>query len=193
MVVIPGLVSLNIDDCITMWAQSRPQERSVLNGFMYSSRQWRYKIFKSLFGKSEPSPPPTVVRDLSDLKPYLLQAGYSIEDREPLEILGIRMERVRMRQSRAVSAVGFGGGYFHIVQMIGLARTLTPKEVVGFNASVQMFNVTPSEEPPAAIIKTHVPARFGALPQTIIALLSYSDNAVEKLITAIGSGNVRAI
>ncbi|MGO7078396.1 hypothetical protein ACCT03_31985 [Rhizobium johnstonii] len=193
MVVNIGLVSWNIDDCVRMWAQSRPQERLVLIGFMYDARQWRNKIFKSLFGKSEPSPPPIVVRDLRELKPYLLQAGYSYENREPVEILGLRMERVRMSQSRTVLAVGFGGGYLHIVQMIGLARTLTPKEVVDFNANVQMFNVTPNEEPPSAIIKTHVPARCGALPQTIIALLLYSENVVEKLITAIGSGNVRAI
>ncbi|NNH85786.1 hypothetical protein HLH89_33080 [Rhizobium laguerreae] len=166
---------------------------TALIGFMYCCRQWRFKIFKLLFGKPEPSPPPTAVQDLNGLKPYLVQAGYSIEDRDPVEILGIRMERVRMHQSRAVSALGFGGGYFHIVQIIALARALTPKEVVDFNASVQMFNVTLNEEPPAAIVKAHVPARFGALPQTIIDVLRYSENAVETLITAIGPDNVRAI
>lgn len=153
---------------------------------------WRFTIFKLLFGNSKPASPP-IVRDLNDLKPYLVQAGYPMEEREPVEILGIHMERVRMRQSRAMSAVGFGGGFFHIVQMVGLTRTLTPKEVVDYNASVQIFNVTLNEEPPFAIVKTHVPARFGVLPQTIVELLSYSGDAVERLITAIGPEYVRTL
>lgn len=146
-----------------------------------------------MFGKPEASPPPTIIRDLNGLKPHLAQAGYSIEDRPPVEILGIPMERVRMNQAGVVSAVGFGGGYFHIVRMIGLTRTLTPKEVVDFNASVQIFNVTPNDEPPSAIIKTHVPARYGAVLQTIIDLLSYSDDAVKKLIAVVGQSSVKGI
>lgn len=130
---------------------------------------------------------------MSDLKPYLSQAGFAIEDRDPVEILGMRMERVRMRKSGSVSVVGFGDGFFHIVQFVGLTRALTPKEIVDFNASVQMFSLTPNEEPPSAIIKTHVPARFGALPQTVISLLSFSEDAVEKLVALVGSTNLRTI
>lgn len=96
-----------------------------------------------------------------------------------------------MRKFGLVSAIGFGGGFFHIVQIIGLARALTPKEIVDFNASVQIFNVTPNENPPSAIIKTHVPARFGALPNAIISLLSYSEDVAKKLIEIVGSENVR--
>lgn len=77
--------------------------------------------------------------------------------------------------------------------MIGLTRTLTPKEVVDFNASVQIFNVTPNDEPPSAIIKTHVPARYGAVLKTIIDLLSYSDDAVKKLISVVGQSSVKGI
>lgn len=98
-----------------------------------------------------------------------------------------------MQQASTFLAVGFGGGYFHIVQMVGLARILTPKETVDFNASVQIFNVTPNNDPPAAIVKAHVPALFGALPTTIVDLLAYSEEAVEKLITTVGHQNVRAI
>lgn len=130
---------------------------------------------------------------MNDLKPYLSQAGFAIEDRDPVEILGIRMERVRMRKSGLVSAIGFGGGFFHIVQFIGLARVLTPKEIVDFNASVQIFNVTPNENPPSAIIKTHVPARFGAIPHAIVSLLSFSEDAANRLIQSVGSENVKAI
>lgn len=130
---------------------------------------------------------------MDDLKPYLFRAGFAIEDRDPVEILGTRVERVRMRQSASVSAVGFGGGFFHVVQMIGLARSLTPKEVVEFNASMQMFNLTPNEEPPSAIIKAHVPARFGVLPETIMSLLSFSEDAVEKLVAVVGPTNVKNI
>jgi hypothetical protein len=130
---------------------------------------------------------------LSGLKPYLSQANYSIEDRAPVEILGVRMERVRMNRAGILSAVGFGGGYFHIVQMIGLTRALTPKEIVDFNANTQIFSVTPNDEPPSAIIKTHVPARHGIPPQTIIDLLSYSTDAVKKLISSVGQNSIRDI
>ena len=79
------------------------------------------------------------------------------------------------------------------MRMIGLTRTLTPKEVVDFNASVQIFNVTPNDEPPSAIIKTHVPARYGAVLQTIMDLLSYSDDAVKKLIAVVGQSSVKGV
>lgn len=161
--------------------------------FLFNLRCWRRQIFKSLFGKAPTSPAPILVRDMSELRPYLTQSGFVVEDRDPVEILGIRMERVRMRQSGAISAVAFGGGFFHIVQVIGLTRALTPKEVVDFNASVQIFNLTPNEEPPLAIIKTHVPSRFGALPQNIISLLSLSDDVVQKLVAVVGPTSVRAI
>lgn len=102
---------------------------------------------------------------MRDLKPYLIQRGIVFENRPPLHILGVDMERVRIRRGGAMAAVGFGGGFFHIVHMLGLQRPLLQKEILDFNASAQMFSLTPSDEPPAAILKTHYAARYGALPQ----------------------------
>jgi hypothetical protein len=121
-----------------------------------------------------------LAKNITDLKPYLSNSSWAFEDRDPVNILGVQMERIRMRRAGSLSAIAFGGGYFHIVQIVGLTRPLTPKEVVEYNASVQIFNLTPSDKPPSAIIKAHVPARFGVMPQTIVSLLSLSEDTVEK-------------
>lgn len=108
-------------------------------------------------------------------------------------MLGDRVDHAKMVQSRTTVSVAFGASHFSVIQMIKLTRQLTPKEVVEFNASVQMFNLTLNAEPPTAIIKAHVPVRSGLLPQTAIDLLAYSENMVEKLIRTIGSESVRSV
>jgi len=137
---------------------------------------------------------------MHDLRPYLLKSGITFENKEPIEILGMKMDRVLMRRPGSVLAIGFGGGYFHVVQMIGLTRSLTPKEIVDYNASTQLFNLTPSNpslessrEPSVAIIKAHVPAGSGAVVEALLSLLTLSEDATEKLVSLVGKSDVRSI
>lgn len=146
-------------------------------------------MLTSLFGKRKSSP--LLVRDMRDLRPYLIQKSIVFEDRPALQILGVDMERVRIRRGGAIAAIGFGGGFFHIVHILGLKRSLLQKEIVDFNASVQMFSLTPSDAPPAAIIKTHYAAHYGASPQTLLSLLAYSSDAADTLVNNIGAETLR--
>ncbi|RQR29511.1 hypothetical protein DIE23_21640 [Burkholderia sp. Bp9143] len=108
-------------------------------------------------------------------------------------MFGISMERALTSKSGVASAVGFGGGYFHLVKIFGLTRPLTAEEIVQFNAETQLFNLTPHDEPPTGILKAHVSARYGVDPQTLISLLTLSEDALAKLVSVIGANTLRAI
>lgn len=125
------------------------------------------------------------------MRPHLAKSGYAFEDGPPVDMLGIKVERVRMRSSGRVSALGFGGGFFHVVQMVGLHRALTVGELVNFNTTTQIFNLTVSDEPLGAVLKAHVPATFGLPSGMILSMLRYSEEVVEKLIGTVGRQNVR--
>jgi hypothetical protein len=106
-------------------------------------------------------------------------------------MLGMQFERLRARSSAGAPALGFGGGFVHVVQVVGLLRALTVGELLGFNAGTQIFNLTVSDEPLAGVLKAHVPAKFGLPAETIISMLEYSQEVVEKLIATVGRENVR--
>lgn len=146
-----------------------------------------------MFGKASPTPSPTLVKDMNQLRPHLARAGWSFEERKPVEILGISMERALTSRSGVGSAVGFGGGYFHLVKIFGLTRPLTAEEIINFNAETQLFNLTAHDEPPTGILKVHVSARFGVDPQTLISLLMLSEDALAKLVSIIGVDTLRKI
>ncbi|WP_124614028.1 hypothetical protein [Burkholderia sp. Bp9143] len=130
---------------------------------------------------------------MNQLRPHLADAGWSFEDRKPIDMFGISMERALTSKSGVASAVGFGGGYFHLVKIFGLTRPLTAEEIVQFNAETQLFNLTPHDEPPTGILKAHVSARYGVDPQTLISLLTLSEDALAKLVSVIGANTLRAI
>lgn len=130
---------------------------------------------------------------MNQLRPHLSAAGWTFEDRKPIEIFGISLERAVTNQSGIASAVGFGGGYFHVIKLFGLTRPLTAEEIVKFNAETQLFNLTPHDEPPAGILKSHISARCGVEPRVLISLLTYSEDALAKVVGMVGANALKAI
>lgn len=130
---------------------------------------------------------------MNQLRPHLLAAGWAFEDRKSIEIFGISLERAVTNKSGVASAVGFGGGYFHVVKIFGLTRMLTGEEIVRFNTETQLFNLTPHDEPPTGILKAHISARYGIEPQALISLLAYSEDALAKVVSMIGANALRSI
>lgn len=141
---------------------------------------------KPIFSFLSPKAKVDLVYDLSEMKPYLSRLGIDFEEHDPVHILGISMDRVRMRHSGQSSALGFGGGYFHIARMVEMNRALWISEFIEFNAKTQIFNVTVSNEPLGAIIKAHIPAQYGVPPEMVVSLLGYLDQATTKFIGIVG-------
>ena len=98
-----------------------------------------------------------------------------------------------MNNSGIASAVGFGGGYFHVVKVFGLTRLLTVEEIVKFNTETQLFNLTPHGESPIGILKAHISARYGVEPRALISLLAKSEDSLAKVVSMIGANALKAI
>ena len=150
-------------------------------------------MFRSLFGKRSPTQSPALVKDINQLRPHLSAAGWAFEDRKPIEIFGISLERALMNNSGIASAVGFGGGYFHVIKLFGLTRPLTAEEIVKFNTETQLFNLTPHDEPPTGILKAHISARHGVEARALISLLANSEDALAKVVSMIGATALKAV
>jgi hypothetical protein len=79
------------------------------------------------------------------------------------------------------------------IKLFGLTRPLTAEEIVNFNAETQLFNLTPHDEPPTGILKAHIPARYGVEPRALISLLTYSEDALAKVVSMIGANALKEI
>lgn len=150
-------------------------------------REEAKRLFRTLFTR----PMPELVRNLEEVKPHLTSSGWCFENRAPVQILGITMETVRLRRTGRLSALGFGAGFFHLVQLVRLHRPVTVGELLHFNSTTQMFNLTSSSEPLGAVIKAHAPAHFGVPAKTVLSMLSFAEDAVDELIALVGAENVR--